>query len=80
VNEDARITVLTKPGCHLCEDACREVARVAAQYDVRWVERDITGDAALESQWAEYVPVVFVDGAVHDWFRVDPARLRTALG
>jgi glutaredoxin len=80
VTEEARITVLTKPGCHLCEDACREVGRVAGAAGVAWVERDISGDAALESQWAEYVPVVFVDGAVHDWFRVDPDRLRQALG
>jgi glutaredoxin len=74
-----RVTVLTRPGCHLCEDACRDVARITGELGVEWSERDITGDAELESQWSEYVPVVFVDGAVHGWFRVDEKRLRKAL-
>lgn len=79
MNGDARVVVLTRPGCHLCEDACREVARITADLGVSWAERDITGDAGLEAQWSEYVPVVFVDGEVHGWFRVDEQRLRKAL-
>jgi glutaredoxin len=78
--EPARITVLTKPGCHLCADACAAVARIAADTGVGWLERDITGDAQLVAQWAEYVPVILVDGEVHDWFRVREDRLRAALG
>ena len=75
----ARITVYSKPGCHLCEDACRDVARIAGELDVTWTERDISEDVELMAQWAEYVPVVLVDGAVHGWFRVDEDRLRAAL-
>jgi hypothetical protein len=55
------------------------VARIAEDVGVAWAERDITDDAALTAQWAEYVPVVLVDGEVHGWFRVDEARLRKAL-
>jgi hypothetical protein len=40
---------------------------------------DITGDEALMQQWSEYVPVIVVDGKVHDWFRVREDRLRAAL-
>jgi glutaredoxin len=76
---DARITVYSKPGCHLCADACRDVARIAAELGVQWSERDISGDDELMAQWAEYVPVVLVDGEVHGWFRVDESRLREAL-
>jgi len=72
--------VLSKPGCHLCADACVTVQRIAEEMGVTWAERDITGDADLMTQWAEYVPVVLVDGTVHGWFRVDEARLRQALG
>ncbi|MDQ1703746.1 MAG: hypothetical protein QOF18_112 [Frankiaceae bacterium] len=75
-----RVTVLTKPGCHLCADACACVARVTAALGVGWTEQDIAADDELAARWAEYVPVVFVDGAVHDWFRVDEDRLRAALG
>ena len=71
--------MLSKPGCHLCEDACRSVARIAEDVGVTWAEHDITDDAELMAQWAEYVPVVLVDGEVHGWFRVDESRLRAAL-
>jgi glutaredoxin len=76
---DTRVRVLTRPGCHLCEDACREVARITADLGVGWVEEDITGDEALTAEWSEYVPVLVVDGVVHDWFRVNESRLRAAL-
>ena len=75
----ARVVVYTKPGCHLCEDACAAVARIAADVGARWEAVDISGDEALMAQWAEYIPVIVVDGEVHDWFRVREDRLRAAL-
>lgn len=75
----SRVTVLSKPGCHLCEAACRDVERIASELGVTWSQRDISGDAELMAQWAEYVPVLLVDGDVHGWFRVDEDRLREAL-
>jgi glutaredoxin len=74
------VVVYSKPGCHLCGDACRDVARIAGDLGVTWSEQDISADTTLMAQWAEYVPVVLVDGKVHGWFRVDEARLRQALG
>jgi glutaredoxin len=76
----ARVTVLTKAGCHLCADACLAVARITAELGVGWQEQDISADPDLMSRWAEYVPVILVDGEVHDWFRVQDDRLRAALG
>lgn len=74
-----RVVVYTKPGCHLCDDACAAVARISVDLGVGWTAQDITGDEALMAQWAEYVPVIVVDGDVHDWFRVREDRLRAAL-
>jgi glutaredoxin len=74
------VVVYTKPGCHLCDDACTAVARIAADVGVAWEALDITTDDELMKQWAEYVPVIVVDGTVHDWFRVREDRLRQALG
>jgi glutaredoxin len=74
-----RIVVLTRPGCHLCADACAVVDRVSTELGVDWVEQDITGDAELTAKWGEYIPVVVVDDQVHTWFRVDESRLRAAL-
>jgi glutaredoxin len=74
-----RVVVLTRPGCHLCADACAVVARVSTEMGVGWLEQDITGDDELTAKWGEYIPVVVVDGEVHTWFRVDERRLRAAL-
>jgi hypothetical protein len=74
-----RITLIGKPGCHLCDDARVVVARVAADLGVGWEERNILDDPDLAAEHAEYIPVVLVDGEVHDWFRVREDRLRAAL-
>lgn len=76
---NVRVVVYTKPGCHLCEDACAAVDRVVTEVGVAWKEQDISGDDELMAQWGEYIPVVVVDGQVHDWFRVREDRLRAAL-
>ena len=75
----ARIVVLTAAGCHLCDEACKAVARVAAESDVEWRTQDVNDDEELRVRWRDYVPVILVDGKVLDWFRVDDERLRAAL-
>jgi glutaredoxin len=75
----ARVVVYTKPGCHLCDDACAAVSRICTDVGATWAALDITGDEDLMRQWAEYVPVILVDGEVHDWFRVRDDRLKAAL-
>lgn len=74
-----RITLIGKPGCHLCEDARAVVARVAAETGVAWEERSILDDPALAERYAEEIPVTLVDGRQHDYWRVDEGRLRAAL-
>jgi glutaredoxin len=75
-----RVRLLSKPGCHLCEDARVVVAAVCADLGETFEEVDITADPALMRQYGEQIPVTFVDGRQHDFWRVDPARLRAALG
>jgi hypothetical protein len=75
-----RITLLGKPGCHLCDDAREVVRRVAEDLDLPWEERSILDDRELLEEYAEQIPVVLVDGRQHTFWRVDEARLRTALG
>jgi glutaredoxin len=74
------VTLLTRPGCHLCDDAREVVARVAGELGVRWEEVDITSDPKLEAEYGEQIPVTFVDGRQHDFWRVDERRFRAALG
>lgn len=74
-----RITMVSKPGCHLCDEARAVIERVAADLGVGWVERSIEDDPALKEQYWEQIPVTFVDGRQHDYWRVDETRLRSAL-
>ena len=75
-----RITLIGKPGCHLCDDARVVVERVAADLGVGWQELSVLDDGELLERYAEQIPVTLVDGRQHDYWRVDEARLRAALG
>ena len=75
----ARITLVGRPGCHLCDDAREVVRRVADDTGVGWVELSVDDDSDLLARYSEQVPVVLVDGAQHDFWRVDEQRLRQAL-
>jgi glutaredoxin len=74
-----RVTLLGKPGCHLCDDARLVVQRVAGELGVPWEERSILDDEELLAEYAEQIPVVLIDGRQHTFWRVDEARLRAAL-
>ena len=74
-----RVRLLTRPGCHLCEVARAYIAAVCSELGVGWTEVDVTTDPALLQAYAEQIPVTFVDGAQHDFWHVDPVRLRAAL-
>ncbi|HEX6920968.1 MAG TPA: glutaredoxin family protein [Actinomycetes bacterium] len=74
-----RITLIGKPGCHLCDDAREVVARVAAELGVGWEEVSILDDPALHERYWEQIPVTLVDGSPHDFWRVSEDRLRVAL-
>jgi Glutaredoxin-like domain (DUF836) len=80
VTDAVRVEVVISPGCHLCDDACAIVAEVCAELGVGWSSRELGElDAEAQIKWREYTPVILVDGAVHDVFRVTRARLRAAL-
>lgn len=76
---DARVVVYTRAGCHLCELAEAQVAEICAATGDSWSRVDIDDDPDLRARFTEQVPVTFVDGAQHDFWRVDPARLAKAL-
>jgi len=74
------VTFLTKPGCHLCDDARPVVEQVVAAHPAATLEeRSILDDDTLREEYAEDIPVVLVDGRVHSNWRVDPDRLHRAL-
>jgi glutaredoxin len=73
------VTLYSRAGCHLCEAAREVVARVCGDLGEEYAEVLIDADPALVDRFNDEVPVTFVDGRQHDFWRVDETRLRTAL-
>lgn len=78
------LTLLGKPGCHLCDDAKVVVDRVAAELaadgrPVDVVERSILDDPELEQRYHDDIPVVLIDGRMHGRWRFDAGALRSAV-
>ena len=74
-----RVTLYSKPGCHLCDDARAVIERVCADLGESYDEVSILDDPALLERYAEEIPVTLVDGKQHDFWRVSEERLRAAL-
>ena len=82
----ALLTLIGKPGCHLCDDARDVVGSVVAKLaddasapKITLEERSILDDAELHERYLEDIPVLLINGKVHNYWRIDPVRLRTAL-
>jgi glutaredoxin len=78
-----RLTLLGKPGCHLCDDArdavTAVIAGLGAEGSIAIEELSILDDPELNARYWDEIPVVMIDGAVHTIWKVDPERLRAAL-
>jgi hypothetical protein len=86
VTRDIRLTLIGKPGCHLCDDAREVVQAVMAEVEasdaaptLELDELSILDDEELAARYAEEIPVLLIDGEVHNYWRIDPVRLKTAL-
>jgi glutaredoxin len=66
-----RITLYTRPGCHLCEVAVAALEEIGEPFD----EIDITSEAELEMEYGERIPVIMLDGKEHGYWRVEKERL-----
>jgi hypothetical protein len=82
----AVLTLIGKPGCHLCDaardvvaDVVEQLASVASAPSITVEELSILDDAELHEKYVEEIPVLLLNGRVHNIWRVDPARLRASL-
>lgn len=76
---EPRITLVGRPGCHLCDDARDVIARVCDDLGESFSELSIDDRPDLAARWSEEIPVTLVDGQQHDFWRVSENRLRRAL-
>lgn len=77
---ETRITLITRAGCHLCEQAAEALARVRAATGAAWREVDVDADPELQREYGDRVPVVLLDGREHGYWRVEETRLIADLG
>ena len=74
------LTLIGKPGCHLCDDAREVVTGVLGEFEgVALDELSILDDRELYAKYLDEIPVLLLNGKVHNIWRIDPARLRAAL-
>jgi glutaredoxin len=74
------VTLYSRPGCHLCDEAREALARVRRQAAFELEEIDIESDDALHARYLERIPVVALDGEeLFDYFVDEAALVRRIL-
>jgi glutaredoxin len=76
---DHEVTLITRAGCHLCEEAEVLLGRLRAELGFGYREVDVDASAVLRDEFSDRVPVILVDGKEHGYWRVEEPRLRKAL-
>lgn len=74
-----QVTLVTRVGCHLCDEAQEAVGRLAAEIAFTWEVVDVDASADLQDSYGDRVPVILVDGRELGYWRVETDRLRAAL-
>ena len=74
-----KITLLGKPGCHLCDDARVIQAEVCGELGMTWEEVSILDDPALADEFWDRIPVIKVDDLVVGSWPITTEQLRSAL-
>jgi len=85
--EDARlktagpreVTLYTRPGCHLCEEAKAAVEPLLREFDATLHEVNIANDPVLEDRYGWDIPVIFVGARKAAKHRVDVQQFRRQL-
>ena len=75
-----RVTLYTKPGCHLCEEAKREMLRAGCADAYTLEEVNIERDPTLFERYGADIPVVAIDGIVTFKHRLSADEFRRHIG
>ncbi|WP_305784917.1 glutaredoxin family protein [Symbioplanes lichenis] len=67
-----RLTLISRTGCHLCEEAEAVLERIAPG---GWTRVEVADSIELERDYGDRVPVVLLDGKEHGYWRVEEERL-----
>ena len=76
---DHEVTLITRSGCHLCEQAETVLRRLRGELGFGYAELDVDAEPARRAEYSDRVPVILIDGKEHGYWRVEEARFRKAL-
>jgi glutaredoxin len=77
--EQHAVTLITRVGCHLCDEAGQLLRRLSGELGFGYREVDVDGSPVLRDEYSDRVPVILLDGREHGYWRVEETRLRKAL-
>ena len=73
------ITIFSRTGCHLCENAEATIAKLKAELEFDLEIKLIDNNLELEKLYGHEVPVIHINGEHHDFYKVDEERFRSFL-
>jgi glutaredoxin len=73
------ITLYTREGCHLCEEAKNQILPLVSEFKAKLREVDIDDDPILHDMYTNDVPVIFLGSKMVAQHRLDPGQLRRQL-
>ncbi len=76
---DHQVTLITRVGCHLCDDASELLQKLRGELGFRYDELDVDADPDRRNAYSDRVPVILIDGKEHGYWRVEEARFRKAI-
>jgi glutaredoxin len=78
-SEPRTITLYTRPGCHLCEEAKALIEPILGEFGATLREVNIDEDAILQQKYGTDIPVIFIGSRKAAKHRVDPEKFRRQL-
>jgi glutaredoxin len=73
------VTLYTREGCHLCDEARAAIAPAIVRVGAELREIDIDDDAELRAMYNDSVRLIFVGGDFFGRYRVDAKKFEKAL-
>jgi glutaredoxin len=77
--EPLEVTLYTRPGCHLCDEAKLRIGPLLAEFGARLREVNIDADPELRERYNLDVPVIFLADRKIAKHRIDPGQFRRQL-
>ena len=75
----ATVTIYTRPGCHLCEEAKAAIQESGRDGEFIIEEVNIDGDPDLRERYGHDIPVVFINGVKAFKHRVEGREFKRKL-